>query len=137
MEIESCSVENTIQLGMEFTEKLKGGEVVLLSGPLGCGKTMFTKGIAYGLKVEDTINSPSFSIMCEYKGDLNLYHFDFYRIDELAEMEELLQDYIFRGDGVVVIEWGEKVCSMLDKYILVTFRFHNDCRTIKFEWMGY
>jgi len=137
IDIESHSVEDTTRFGIELSTCLKGGEVVLLSGPLGCGKTVFTKGIARGLNIEDTITSPSFAIMLEYQGDLNLYHFDFYRIDDSNEMEELLQDYIYKNDGVVVIEWGEKVSDVLNTYILVTFNFDNDLRVIKIEWRGY
>lgn len=136
-EMESCSMEKTIQYGEELGKKLKGGEVILLSGPLGSGKTIFTKGIALGLNIEDIVTSPSFAIMCEYQGNFNLYHFDFYRIDDPVEMEELLQDYIYRTDGVVVVEWGEKVSNILNMYILVTFSFHNGGRIIKVEWRGY
>jgi tRNA threonylcarbamoyladenosine biosynthesis protein TsaE len=121
MQFQSLSYEDTVNRGKEFGQSLRGGEVVLLTGPLGSGKTSFAKGIALGLGIEEMVLSPSFSIMNEYQGGILLYHFDFYRLEDAAEMEELLQDYLYDERAVCVIEWGEKIRELLPVYILIQF----------------
>jgi tRNA threonylcarbamoyladenosine biosynthesis protein TsaE len=104
----SASVERTHALGRALGELARAGDVVLLEGELGAGKTAFTQGIGQGLGVAATINSPTFTILKEYEGRLPLYHFDFYRLDEPDELYELgFEDY-FRGGGVCVVEWAER-----------------------------
>src|SRR5215468_5030169 len=101
----SASVERTRALGRALGELAQAGDVVLLEGALGAGKTAFTQGIGLGLGVAATINSPTFTILKEYEGRQPLYHFDLYRLDEPDELYELgFEDY-FRGDGVCVVEW--------------------------------
>jgi len=116
--------------GKKFGGTLIGGEVVLLSGSLGSGKTSFTKGIALGLGINENVTSPSFPIMNEYIGKIRLYHFDFYRIDDELEIEDLLEDYIYKIEGVTVIEWGEKIISRLNVYFLVHFELINSNRLL-------
>jgi len=116
--------------GKKFGGTLIGGEVVLLSGSLGSGKTSFTKGIALGLGINENVTSPSFPIMNEYIGKIRLYHFDFYRIDDKLEIEDLLEDYIYKIEGVTVIEWGEKIISRLNVYFLVHFELINSNRLL-------
>jgi tRNA threonylcarbamoyladenosine biosynthesis protein TsaE len=104
----SASVERTHALGRALGELARAGDVILLEGALGAGKTAFTQGIGLGLRVAATINSPTFTILKEYEGRLPLYHFDLYRLDEPDELYELgFEDY-FRGDGVCVVEWAER-----------------------------
>jgi tRNA threonylcarbamoyladenosine biosynthesis protein TsaE len=104
----SASVERTHALGRALGELAQAGDVVLLEGELGAGKTAFTQGIGLGLGVTATINSPTFTILKEYEGRLTLYHFDLYRLDEPDELYELgFEDY-FRGNGVCVVEWAER-----------------------------
>ncbi|HEY7091548.1 MAG TPA: tRNA (adenosine(37)-N6)-threonylcarbamoyltransferase complex ATPase subunit type 1 TsaE [Ktedonobacterales bacterium] len=104
----SESVKRTHALGRTLGELAQAGDVVLLEGELGAGKTAFTQGIGLGLGVAATINSPTFTILKEYEGRLPLYHFDLYRLDEPDELYELgFEDY-FRGDGVCVVEWAER-----------------------------
>jgi tRNA threonylcarbamoyladenosine biosynthesis protein TsaE len=100
----------------------KRGDIVLLNGDLGVGKTVFTKGFGEGLGVKDTINSPTFTIMQIYEtGRLPLYHFDVYRIGDLEEMEEIGYEDYFYGDGVCLIEWAELIQELLpDKVVKVT-----------------
>lgn len=87
---------------------LAAGDVVLLTGDLGAGKTAFTQGIGAGLGVTGTINSPTFTILKEYTGRVPLYHFDLYRIEDPDELPALgFEDY-FGGDGVCVVEWAER-----------------------------
>ncbi|HEV7859806.1 MAG TPA: tRNA (adenosine(37)-N6)-threonylcarbamoyltransferase complex ATPase subunit type 1 TsaE [Pyrinomonadaceae bacterium] len=108
----SKSDEDTLSLGARIGERLKGGEILLLDGPLGAGKTILVKGIASALGVdEDEVTSPSFTLVNLYTGRLRLYHLDLYRLNEGAEaahavdLEELLTD----EQAVVVIEWGARL----------------------------
>ena len=106
--LRSDSVERTQALGRALGELARAGDVILLEGELGAGKTAFTQGIGLGLGVTATINSPTFTILKEYEGRLPLYHFDLYRLDEPDELYELgFEDY-FTGDGVCVVEWAER-----------------------------
>jgi tRNA threonylcarbamoyladenosine biosynthesis protein TsaE len=104
----SGSVERTRALGRALGKLARAGDVVLLEGELGAGKTAFAQGIGQGLGVSATINSPTFTILKEYEGRLPLYHFDLYRLDEPDELYELgFEDY-FRDQGVCVVEWAER-----------------------------
>ena len=136
MQFWSHSYEDTVNSGKEFGQSLRGGEVVLLIGPLGSGKTAFAKGIALGLGIEEMVLSPSFSIMNEYQGKIVLYHFDFYRLDDTAEMEDLLQDYLYAEQAVCVIEWGEKIRELVSVYILIQFDILEQGRTITVKRSG-
>jgi tRNA threonylcarbamoyladenosine biosynthesis protein TsaE len=136
MQFQTLSYEETVKRGKEFGQSLRGGEVVLLTGPLGSGKTSFAKGIALGLEIDEMVLSPSFSIMNEYQGGILLYHFDFYRLDDTAEMEDLLQDYLYDAQAVCVIEWGEKIKERLPFYILVRFEILEQGRIITVKRSG-
>jgi tRNA threonylcarbamoyladenosine biosynthesis protein TsaE len=109
LDIISHSVAQTQRLGARLGELLSGGELILLDGELGTGKTVFTQGIAQGLGIPDIVNSPTFTILKEYRGGrLPLYHFDLYRIDDPNEVLTLgFEDY-FYGQGVCVVEWAHK-----------------------------
>ncbi len=102
----SHSADETLKIAETFASRLRGGDVVLLSGELGAGKTTFTKGIAKALGVSSVVTSPTFTIVKEYEGTkLNLYHMDLYRVS--GDLTELgLEDYLERADGVCVIEWN-------------------------------
>ena len=102
------SPEETQALGAALGAELHGGEVLLLSGSLGAGKTTLTQGIARGLGVKGYTKSPSFVLVNEYHGRLPLYHMDLFRIEGGAEAWELgLEDYL-REPGVIVVEWAER-----------------------------
>lgn len=113
MKFESFSAEETYALGKKLGEEAKPGTVYCLSGDLGVGKTVFTKGFAVGLGVTDTVNSPTFTVVQEYKGRCPFYHFDVYRIEEPEEMEEIGYEDYFYGDGVCMIEWAELIEELL------------------------
>ena len=113
MKFESFSAEDTYALGKKLGEEAKPGAVYCLSGDLGVGKTVFTKGFAVGLGVNDTVNSPTFTIVQEYKGRLPFYHFDVYRIEEPEEMEEIGYEDYFYGDGACMIEWAELIEELI------------------------
>ncbi|MBN2245513.1 MAG: tRNA (adenosine(37)-N6)-threonylcarbamoyltransferase complex ATPase subunit type 1 TsaE [Candidatus Aminicenantes bacterium] len=106
----TCSEKETFELGQSLGEYLKGDEVILLVGELGAGKTVFTKGIAAGLQVEDVnqVCSPSFTLMNIYKARVPMIHLDLYRLNNGDEIADLgWEDYI--GEAVIVVEWGEKI----------------------------
>jgi tRNA threonylcarbamoyladenosine biosynthesis protein TsaE len=106
--LRSGSVAETQRLGERIGRQLRAGDVVLLTGDLGAGKTALAQGIGRGLGVTQTINSPTFTILKEYEGRLPLYHFDLYRIDDPDELLALGFDRYFEGDGVCVVEWAER-----------------------------
>lgn len=108
--MESFSPQQTESIGFELGQKAKAGDIYCLSGDLGVGKTVFTRGFAKGLGVEEEyITSPTFTIINEYDGRLNLYHFDVYRIGSIEEMDDTGYEEYFFGDGVCLIEWAELI----------------------------
>ncbi|HEV2835718.1 MAG TPA: tRNA (adenosine(37)-N6)-threonylcarbamoyltransferase complex ATPase subunit type 1 TsaE [Pyrinomonadaceae bacterium] len=111
-EFTSSSPEQTFNYGHQIGARLEGGEILLLSGPLGAGKTIFVKGICTSLGIdEEEVTSPSFTLVNPYAGRLQLYHLDLYRLDEGAsaahavDLDELLTDQ----RAVIVIEWAERM----------------------------
>ncbi len=119
----SRDARETFDLGREIGAQLRGGEILLLDGPLGAGKTVFVKGLAAGLNVDpDEVTSPSFTLVNPYSGRLPLFHIDLYRLDAGAsaahavDLEELLTD----EHAVIVIEWAER----LGKYPLPPCVWH-------------
>lgn len=102
------SAAETIELGRALAERLKPGDVVAFFGELGSGKTTMIKGIAAGLGVTETVRSPSFVIVTEYRGRIPVYHIDLYRLDGSSALEGIgLEDYL-GGDGVCLVEWAER-----------------------------
>jgi tRNA threonylcarbamoyladenosine biosynthesis protein TsaE len=108
VELRSESPDQTRLLGERLGALLQAGDVVLLHGALGAGKTALTQGIGRGLGVAETVNSPTFTLLKEHVGRLPLYHFDLYRLDEPGEVEALGFEQYFDGDGVCVVEWAER-----------------------------
>lgn len=103
------SAAETRKLGEQLAEKLKAGDVILLEGELGAGKSELARGIARGLGVAETVTSPSFTILNVYEsGRLPLYHFDWYRLESAEELFELGMDEYLGGDGIALVEWPGK-----------------------------
>lgn len=121
------SPEKTWQLGQLIGRMAKPGEIWSLSGPLGAGKTLLVQGLAQGLDFPGIATSPTFTLQHIYEGRLNLYHFDWYRLEKQREAEELgWSDWTARG-GVVVVEWGDKFPKLFPPTtIKITFEFLND-----------
>jgi tRNA threonylcarbamoyladenosine biosynthesis protein TsaE len=110
----TTSVEKTLELGARVGAALQAGDVLARIGPLGAGKTHFTKGVALGLGVDaGTVNSPTFVLMNCYKGRLPVYHFDAYRLAGPDDMENLGCEHLIGGDGVALIEWADRVAGWL------------------------
>jgi tRNA threonylcarbamoyladenosine biosynthesis protein TsaE len=112
-EICSASADETFALGTRVASVLRLGDVVVLSGELGAGKTVFAKGIAAGLGVTEPVVSPTFTIVREYEGDVPLQHLDVYRLDHLQEVIDLGLDELLDGHAVTLVEWGEAVGALL------------------------
>lgn len=100
--------EATGELGALLAPLLQVGDVVLLSGDLGAGKTRFTKGLAEGLGIAEPITSPTFNILLVHEGRLPLFHFDLYRLDEAEQLEDLDYFATLESNGVAVVEWGDR-----------------------------
>jgi tRNA threonylcarbamoyladenosine biosynthesis protein TsaE len=108
-EIITSSSEETQALGEKIAEKLNGGEVIALFGPMGMGKTAFTRGLACGLGILDGVSSPTFALVHEYHGRLDVYHFDMFRVSGWDDLYSTgFFDYLDSG-GVIVIEWSENI----------------------------
>ena len=120
--LESFSEKETFQIAKELAEGAKPGEVYCLSGDLGVGKTVFTKGFAAGLGIQEPVSSPTFTIVQIYEeGRLPLYHFDVYRIEDIEEMEEIGYEDYFYGEGVCLVEWAELIKEVLpENYSQIT-----------------
>ena len=108
MKMISRCEKDTFALAADVAKTLRVGDVILLHGELGAGKTTFTKGLAKALGIEETVTSPTFNYVKEYQGGrLPLFHFDMYRVSDADEVYELgLEEYFYRG-GVVVVEWNK------------------------------
>lgn len=114
MTYETLSPEETFELGKKLGSGAKAGQIICLNGDLGVGKTVFTQGFAKGLEIDDSVNSPTFTIIQIYEeGRIPLYHFDVYRIGDPEEMYEIgYEDYFF-GEGVCLIEWSELIKELI------------------------
>ncbi len=122
----SLSEEETCQLGEVLARSLKGGELILLEGELGLGKTVFARGIAKGLDLPpEDVSSPSFTLIQEYRGGrLNMFHVDLYRLNSPDELSTLGLEEILSSGGVVVVEWGEKLPAYYHANA-ITVRLHD------------
>ena len=140
--MESLTLTNrdaTIALGKKIGQQLVAGDVLVLDGDLGAGKTTFTKGLAAGLEIPDIIKSPTFTIIHEYQdGRLPLYHMDAYRLENGGAEDLGLEEY-FDGDGVSVVEWAEFVEDELPTdFLAIHFKRTGDdnTRILEFEPHG-
>jgi len=109
----SRNAAETYDFAESLARNARPGEVYALDGDLGTGKTVFAKGFAMGLGVSQDVTSPTFAIVNEYEGRLPLYHFDVYRINSIAEMEDTGCEDYFYGKGVCLVEWAEMIAPLL------------------------
>ena len=124
-EVISNSPAATLALGKRLGAGLRAGDVIALTGELGCGKTLLTRGICEGLDVPPRlVNSPTFMLVNEYPGRLHVFHMDLYRLGEAGDVVEMgLLDYLARTEsGVLIIEWAERIEKLLpEDHLRVTF----------------
>lgn len=140
MQVEVTDAVETIAIGEKLAMSLQGGELILLDGDLGAGKTTFTKGLAKGLGITRNIKSPTFTLIREYSmGRLPLYHMDVYRLEETGGADLGLEEY-FNSSGVSVVEWSQFIQAELpSEYLLVQLKKdpdNDDKRTLIFEAHG-
>lgn len=123
MEYISNSPEETQNIAENFAKSLKKGDVILYNGDLGAGKTTFTKGLAKGLNLNDDVTSPTFAIINEYIGNINLIHFDLYRISSTEDLYSIgFYDYL-NGENIIAVEWSENLKTILDDYKTIKISF--------------
>jgi len=120
------SEKETICEGEKLGRTLRPGSTIALHGELGAGKTAFTRGIAAGLGIGANVSSPTFTIVNEYPGDIPLFHFDMYRLEDEDELFDIGWDDYFDRGGVCVVEWSEKVPGA----------FHSDTIIVKIDNLG-
>ena len=134
------SPEETVDVASRIVRTLSEGDFIALVGELGSGKTMFVKGLAKGLGVEDYtyVNSPSFVVLKEYSGDKDLYHFDVYRLDQKSFCDTLDYEKYFYNKGITVVEWANKISDILpEEYLEVKILYRDgDERELEFEPVG-
>jgi len=117
------STQETEDVGAGLSRHLVPGNVVILQGELGSGKTTFARGLCRGLAIEDDVSSPTFTLVNEYSGRIPVYHFDFYRLASPDEVWTLGCEEYFQGDGICVIEWPERASEHLPEHrIEIRFR---------------
>jgi len=138
MTIITKSEDETIREGEKLGRTLVPGAIVALDGELGAGKTAFTRGIALGLGIGQSVSSPTFTIVNEYPGNIPLFHFDMYRLESEDELFDIgWDDYQLRG-GICAVEWGEKAAGAFPPdtvYIRLT-NLGGDVRSLEIDMKG-
>jgi len=131
----SNSYDETRSIAADFAKSLVPGDIICMYGDLGAGKTAFTQGLADGLGIGGYVNSPTFTIVNIYKGDITLNHFDAYRIGDSDEMLDIGFDEMISGDAVSVIEWAELIEDIIpkDRYNITILRTGDTSRDITIE----
>lgn len=135
----TASVDETRAVAAAIAELLGPGDLVLLVGDLGAGKTAFTQGLGEALGVTDPITSPTFTLRHDYRGRLPLHHLDVYRLEHLAEVLDLDLPDLLEGDGVTVVEWGDAIGPVLPGEFLevrLTLGRGDDDRVINLRLVG-
>ncbi|HLG00773.1 MAG TPA: tRNA (adenosine(37)-N6)-threonylcarbamoyltransferase complex ATPase subunit type 1 TsaE [Acidimicrobiia bacterium] len=137
MSLRTQSVEETRDLGEALAALLWPGDVVVLAGDLGTGKTALAQGIGRGLGIAEAIVSPSFVIVREYAGRISLVHVDVYRLDFVQELHDLGFEEVLDEERVTLIEWGDRVTGLLpEERLEVTLRAAEGPATRDIEWVA-
>jgi tRNA threonylcarbamoyladenosine biosynthesis protein TsaE len=142
MEARTTSAEETRELAEAIASLLRAGDTVVLNGELGAGKTTFVQGVARGLGVEEQVSSPTFTLVKEYSGILDVAHVDVYRLDRIQEVVELGLDELGGGDYLVLVEWGDAIEELLPDdrlrvQLMTDDRASDDARVIEISAVGH
>ncbi len=140
----SSSPDDTSKLAIGLAELAEGGDVIVLVGDLGAGKTAFSKAYGKALGIDEPMTSPTFTLARQYEGRLTLHHLDVYRLEQMSEVLDLDLPELLDSGGVVLIEWGDAILPMLPPdYLMVRFTFGDgdDDRSIELtpvgeRWLG-
>lgn len=142
MHVRTRSVDATRELAAAVVSVIRPGDVLLLSGDLGAGKTAFVQGVARALGITERVTSPTFTLAAIYEGSMRLHHLDVYRLDNLAEVLDLDLPGLLDDGGVTCVEWGEVVVPELPRdFLLVTIELGHpediaDARVLAFDPVG-
>ena len=139
-EIVCKNEEQTMEIASKLASQLKKGDVIILTGELGAGKTKFVEGVLSYFNIQDEISSPTFTIVNEYyANDVNIYHFDLYRLSEPEEFEAI-GGFEYFEKGISILEWGELIEEILpDEFMKITFEKDDQdtsIRKLKIEYFG-
>jgi tRNA threonylcarbamoyladenosine biosynthesis protein TsaE len=119
----TTSPDETFCFGQQLSKLVSAGYVLCLAGDLGAGKTLLVQGLANGLEIAEKVTSPTFTILQVYEAALPLYHFDLYRLEHPAELQDIGFEEYIASDGVVVIEWPDKFPEELpDEYLWIEIK---------------
>ncbi|MBN1192644.1 MAG: tRNA (adenosine(37)-N6)-threonylcarbamoyltransferase complex ATPase subunit type 1 TsaE [Coriobacteriia bacterium] len=134
----TMSPEQTEQAGMLLGPLLRPGDVIALAGDLGAGKTHLVQGVARALGVDEPVTSPTFNLLLVHPGPLPLYHFDLYRLEQETELEDIGFYETLEGDGVSLIEWGDRFPRSLpaDSLVVAIHRIGETARCFELTWGG-
>lgn len=130
MEINTSGPPETQSIAQRLGELATPGTLIVLSGPLGAGKTSFVQGLARGLGIAGPVNSPTFTLLKEYHGRLPLFHFDLYRLGEPEELWELGFAEYLEGGGVCALEWGERFSSLPPDHLRIYLDYAGENRRL-------
>ena len=135
----TTGVDATRALAAAIAEQATAGDLILLAGELGAGKTAFVQGFGAALGVEQTITSPTFTLAHQYEGRLVMHHLDVYRLERISEIDDIGVSELLDGNGVVLIEWGDAVAPALpNDYLEITMRYGegDDDRHLELRCVG-
>jgi tRNA threonylcarbamoyladenosine biosynthesis protein TsaE len=124
--LRSATAEETRGIGEAFATHAQPGDVVILTGDLGAGKTTFVQGVARGLDVSDPVSSPTFTLVHEYSGRLEIAHVDVYRLERVQEVVDLALEELGGGRDVLLVEWGDAIEQLLPEDRLRVELVHDD-----------
>ena len=125
--LKTRNVDETIELGKKIGALLESGDIVCLTGDLGAGKTALTKSIAAEIGIEDYVTSPTFTIVNQYYGHVDLNHFDVYRIDNVEEMYDIGYEEYFYSESINIVEWANLIEELIpDEHIWIDIRIGED-----------
>jgi len=140
LELRARTAEDTREVGEAMSASLRARDAVVLTGELGAGKTTFVQGVARGLGIEDQVSSPTFTLVKEYRGILDIAHVDVYRLERVQDVVDLGLDELGDGEGVLLVEWGDAVEDLLPderlRVELTTEDLVSDVRRLRISALG-